>query len=718
MPPPPAYREAARPPKFRDLRKREPAEALTEPPVGWPSATKAMSERVENRLEDFNATRRFIERADLRCVQSDHGISARSLRVGGKEDSRRTAESISSRPPQEERLVTGPMQRRPRSRQTERDHRHRTRGWIDKDQYCFEEGPNGDARPVASDPRFRHPETAPRLSSRPCGITDVPWKRRDQLGNEGPSQRLRQGDSRIRDQRREVPRKMEEGILLRVPGKGTLTTASTQGLTRSRQPEQNLGRRVRGWSGEDREDPYGFDRGQNRVGRPSEPRFRQPETAPRPSTWMGGFTEIPRKKTNQSRHGRFSHPPRPEYSQIRDRDETELSSGSEPEPVITDDRWASVRSPGKLYRKALANWQPDSHRLSPRRRHSPRRNQGGTGLWILDPAQHRDRFDATLGHPRKRTVELPYSDRLGWSSISEMESSDEEEAKRPIGKYSQRKWRPEIAPKPPTKEKRDMKLEKFDGSVRVESFLAKFEICARHNRWREADRMDNLQCALTGDAAQILWDMGAEGVKTSSDLIRQLQTRYGSANQTALYRTQLKFRKRQKGETLADLVSDVRRLIVLAYPGPSSSMKEAFACEAFLEALNDRDMALKIREKEPPTLEEAYQFAMRLEAYAGGQGCQEKDRRIPQTRLVTETAPTPDPSYDRCANFLRDWSQLQQENFQKLMKEVKTYFEKSEKPPAVCPTQANSGHLVEPAVRPRYGVGYRRRNNKLRPKAI
>ena len=87
--------------------------------------------------------------------------------------------------------------------------------------------------------------------------------------------------------------------------------------------------------------------------------------------------------------------------------------------------------------------------------------------------------------------------------------------------------------------------------------------------------MDNLQCALTGDAAQILWDMGPEGVKTSNDLIRQLKTRYGSANQTALYRTQLKFRHRQKGETLADLVSDVRRLIVLAYPGPSSSMKHA-----------------------------------------------------------------------------------------------------------------------------------------------
>ena len=54
-------------------------------------------------------------------------------------------------------------------------------------------------------------------------------------------------------------------------------------------------------------------------------------------------------------------------------------------------------------------------------------------------------------------------------------------------------------------------------------------------------------------------------------------------------------------------------------------MRETFACEAFLEALNDRDMALKIREKEPSTLEQACQMAMRLEAYAGGQGALERD---------------------------------------------------------------------------------------------
>ena len=136
-----------------------------------------------------------------------------------------------------------------------------------------------------------------------------------------------------------------------------------------------------------------------------------------------------------------------------------------------------------------------------------------------------------------------------------------------------------------------MKLEHFDGSAQVESFVTKFEICASHNNWSESEKMANLQCTLTGNAAQILWDMGAEGV-TSAELVNQLRTRFGSANQTALYRTQLKCRRRQRGESLSELINDVHRLVVMAYPGPSSSMKESFACEAFLESLRWRSYSL------------------------------------------------------------------------------------------------------------------------------
>ena len=40
---------------------------------------------------------------------------------------------------------------------------------------------------------------------------------------------------------------------------------------------------------------------------------------------------------------------------------------------------------------------------------------------------------------------------------------------------------------------------------------------------------------------------------------------------------------RNKGECLAD----IRRMVVCAHPGPTSSSKEAVAFDAFLEAIND-----------------------------------------------------------------------------------------------------------------------------------
>ena len=484
----------------------------------------------------------------------------------------------------------------------------------------------------------------------------------------------RQGGSRIRN----PPQKIEENILSQLPGKAA---ASTQGWIRSRLPEQDLGRRVQGCSGEDGERPYCLDRGPNKGARPvaSDPRFRRPEAAPRPSMGTGSFTEKPRKKLDQLGHGHLPHPSRPDHGQIWDRKETELSGGSEPEPALPDDQWASTRNRRKFYGKAQAIWQSVSHQLSPRRQHASKGKEGGSRLGMPDSGRHWDRFDATSAYPRKRTVGLSYSDRLGWSSISERESSDDE-ATQPTEEYSQRKGRLETASRPPTEAKRDIKLERFDGTVRVESFLAKFEICSRHNRWNEADRMDNLQCALTGEAAQILWDMGADGVKTSKDFIQQLQARYGSANQTALYRTRLKFRRRQRGETLAELVNDVRRFIVLAYPGPSLPIKEAFACEAFLEALNDKELALKIREKEPPTLEEAYQFAMRLEAYAVVHEPDKSDRKVFLPRKVTEGQTRPETDPDKFLETLRNMSGLQQASFEKLLGEIKTIVERHNAP--------------------------------------
>ena len=232
----------------------------------------------------------------------------------------------------------------------------------------------------------------------------------------------------------------------------------------------------------------------------------------------------------------------------------------------------------------------------------------------------------------------------------------------------------------------------------VDSFLAKFEVCSRHNEWREEERLAQLQCALINDAAQILWDLGSEGVAKSRDLISQLRTRYGSENQTSLYRTQLKCRRRTKGESLATLVNDVRRMVALAYPGPTSSMKEAVACDAFLEALNDPGMALKVREREPSTLEEAFQCTLRLEAHAGSGPAVASERgdrdRMGYCRMAQEKVTK--PSEDRWLEYLRELERRQQENLRRLLEEVKGVLagSRDNTGPAEAPTPGRQGESV------------------------
>jgi hypothetical protein len=65
------------------------------------------------------------------------------------------------------------------------------------------------------------------------------------------------------------------------------------------------------------------------------------------------------------------------------------------------------------------------------------------------------------------------------------------------------------------------------------------------------------------------------------------------------FQTELRCRRRAKGESLRELAQDIRRLMALAYPGEKSSLSEHIARDAFLTALDDPEFELKIREREP-----------------------------------------------------------------------------------------------------------------------
>ena len=195
--------------------------------------------------------------------------------------------------------------------------------------------------------------------------------------------------------------------------------------------------------------------------------------------------------------------------------------------------------------------------------------------------------------------------------------------------------------KPPSK-RAFIKPPRFEGKDNcLESHLVQFEIIAKHNQWNDSEKADFLKCSLAGEASHMLRDLSDKA--SCDDVISQLRQRYGSLEQIESYRVELKHRKRKPGETLSHLLKDIRRLFLLAYPGPQNYMTLITARDAFIDALNDRDLMIKVMEREPSNLDQAYKIAERLELYQRLPGGRESETKSKVASKVRGTISESDP---------------------------------------------------------------------------
>jgi len=162
--------------------------------------------------------------------------------------------------------------------------------------------------------------------------------------------------------------------------------------------------------------------------------------------------------------------------------------------------------------------------------------------------------------------------------------------------------------------RRWLKPDKFDGKGSFETFLCTFQNCTLYNQWSDRDKLAYLRWSLTGIAAQLLCD--ADNLDCTG-LVEKLRGRFGGKGMEERFQTELRCRRRHKGESLRELAQDIRRLMSLAYPGEKSGLAEHIARDAFLIALEDPEFELKIRECEPADLDTALKIAQRYEILRG-----------------------------------------------------------------------------------------------------
>ena len=94
------------------------------------------------------------------------------------------------------------------------------------------------------------------------------------------------------------------------------------------------------------------------------------------------------------------------------------------------------------------------------------------------------------------------------------------------------------------KQRNVMKPQCFDGKESVNSFIAHFEVCAEFNKWSEDEKNHWLRWTLKGRAQQTLWDLPGEQTATYSGIVAALKQRFGSEQQSEIYRIQLSNRRR------------------------------------------------------------------------------------------------------------------------------------------------------------------------------
>jgi len=127
------------------------------------------------------------------------------------------------------------------------------------------------------------------------------------------------------------------------------------------------------------------------------------------------------------------------------------------------------------------------------------------------------------------------------------------------------------------------------------------------------DKASHLRVSLKGNAAYIIDDENLEGASYQK-LIKRLKGRFGTEGQSSLYRSQLRTRRRGKEETLQILYHDINKMAGLAYPGKSSIHKKLAAIDAFVDALNDSILRMRVRDKEPKNFDHALHIALLAKA--------------------------------------------------------------------------------------------------------
>ena len=114
---------------------------------------------------------------------------------------------------------------------------------------------------------------------------------------------------------------------------------------------------------------------------------------------------------------------------------------------------------------------------------------------------------------------------------------------------------------------------------------------------------------IQGNAADYVFGQLKDGTIASYDsLIAEIESRFGTLENTRVYKTQFNNKKQPKGESIEEYAADVKRLYDWAHPNRDAKTRQEDLVSKFLQGLWDTKARQYIElHKDPSTIEEAVQ---------------------------------------------------------------------------------------------------------------
>ncbi|GBM71343.1 hypothetical protein AVEN_4653-1, partial [Araneus ventricosus] len=154
----------------------------------------------------------------------------------------------------------------------------------------------------------------------------------------------------------------------------------------------------------------------------------------------------------------------------------------------------------------------------------------------------------------------------------------------------------------------------FDGQTSWPVLKTQFDVVNSTNGWTDRVKAGQLVASLRGSAAEALQGIPADKLTDPTTTEKALESRFGDSHLTQFYRTELKTRLQNPGESLQVLAADKERLMSLAYAECPLDVRESLSVQFFVDTIRYEETQLSTRLMDFMDLKSAPAYSMKYEA--------------------------------------------------------------------------------------------------------